>query len=171
MSTSQRISRGLSLLKAFPALFLLCSLLAVLVGTQQTSSDEAKARLSQLMWSAFMCSTYAENAEKKEEQNRLFDAGYKAGQSFMAAVEGGQVSKDDFSKHVPVYVGLLLQGPSTEFVLGRIFEFASGQANDQIVKRDASGATLETKDRIRDKLLRKMKAERLYDQRNCRVIQ
>jgi hypothetical protein len=49
---------------------------------------------------------------------------------------------------VPVYVGLLLRdgGPSKEFMLGRMFEFASEEAFDDIVRKDASGKPLEMKD-------------------------
>jgi hypothetical protein len=148
------------------------AMLAVLMVTEQTKSDEAKARLSMLMWSAFECATYAGNADKKEEAKRLFDTGYKAGKEFMAAVESGQVTKEDLRKHVPAYVGLLLVdgGPSKEFVLGRMFEFANEEAYDKIAKKDGSGKPLKMKDWVLDKGLQKIKATTLYNGSNCRVI-
>jgi hypothetical protein len=85
------------------AILIAVAMLAVLMVTEQTKSDEAKARLGTLMWSAFECATYASDAEKKKEAKRLFDTGYKAGKEFMAAVESGQVSKEELWKHVPVF--------------------------------------------------------------------
>jgi hypothetical protein len=154
------------------AILIAVAMLAVQMVTEQTKADEAKAHLSALMSSAFKCATYANNAEKKEDAKRLFDTGYKAGQEFMAAVGSGQVSKDDLSKHVSVIVGLLLRsgGPSKEFVLGRMFEFISDDDYDDIVKKDASGMSLEMKDWVQDKERQKIKATTLYNRSNCDLI-
>ncbi len=90
----------------------------------------------------------------------------------MAAVESGQVSKDDLWGHVPVYVSLFIRqgGPSKDFVLGRMFGFAQEQAYDKIVKQDASGMHLEMKDWVMDERRKKIRAETLYNQSNCELI-
>jgi hypothetical protein len=63
---------------------------------------------------------------------------------------------------------MLLAGPSADFVVGRIFENAMGDAFDGIVKKE--GMPLPITDWVRDDELKKSKAKQKYLQGNCELI-
>ena len=122
----------------------------------QTSDAVDKARLARTVWSAFQCSTFAEMSGDKKEQARLFLVGLEAGRDFLEALKSGQISDDAMSKEVPVGVTLALQGPSPDFILGRIFENAVG--------------ALEISQWAKDDGLKKTKAQTEYGKHNCVFI-
>ena len=133
-------------------------------------ADEAKARLGLVLWSAFQCSTFAEMSGNKQEQARLFEVGVKAGREFLEALKNRQISPEAASSEVPIGVTMRLQGPSTDFIVGRIFESAAEDAFNKIVKQK-NGMPLEISDWIRDEDLQKSKASNSYLVQNCRLIQ
>lgn len=92
-------------------------------GAQAQSSPELAA-MGLATWSAFECSTLAAKTKNAKEQERLFLYGYRQGQTFIAAVRAGKIDRKDLSSVVPVFVMLLLEGPTTDFMLGRIYEYA-----------------------------------------------
>ncbi|OGR83663.1 MAG: hypothetical protein A3J74_02130 [Elusimicrobia bacterium RIFCSPHIGHO2_02_FULL_57_9] len=85
-------------------------------------------------WSAFECSSLASKSNNLKEQERLFLFGYKQGQKFIAAVKAEKIKKEDLSSGVPTVMLLLLQGPTPDFMLGRIFESAQDSALKGIYK-------------------------------------
>src|SRR5215831_5133942 len=108
-----------------------------------------KAQLALLMFSAFQCGTYAAMSDNEKEKARLFEVGIKAGREFLDDVNHGQIP--DEPGVVPEAVMTLLrytaynltsdkelaelggkpkkvEGPSNDFVLGRIFEFSTSSA-------------------------------------------
>jgi hypothetical protein len=101
---------------------------------------EEKALLGHIMWSAFQCSTYAELSgnlisENKSEQERLHLVGLNAGRTFLEAMKAGQISEQALREAVPINVLQRLEGPSNEFVIGKIYAAATGSARDEIVKK------------------------------------
>ena len=116
MATSQRLSRGFNRL----ALFLVATVLTI----GPARSEEAKARLGRVMWAAFECTTFASMADKQEDAKRLFDIGLKAGRDFIEALNRGNISQEEFSTMVPMGVTMLIRegGPSTDFVVGRVYQ-------------------------------------------------
>lgn len=86
----------------------------------------------QSAWSAFQCSVLAEKADDLQEQKRLFEFGYARGLKFFAALESGEARAKDLPEDSPFSMLLLLQGPTPDFMLGRIFEVALRSALENI---------------------------------------
>jgi hypothetical protein len=133
-------------------------------------NDEVeKARLGRVMWSAFQCFTFADISKNEKERTRLFQVGLKAGRGFLEALNSGQISEKTVREEVPIGVTIMLQGPSIDFILGRIFEGAMSDAYDYIVKQ-ANGMPLETSQWIMDGEVKKMKAEITFLKNNCALV-
>jgi len=144
-----------------------CLTLLASVSVASSQSDLQRARLSRVMYAAFQCGTYAEMSGDQNEQQRLFNVGMKAGRDFVEAVKGGQISDEASQKEVPVVVIGLLAGPSTDFVMGRIFEVAMRDAYDEIVK---GAFKFEPSKWENHKTLIQSKAETQYRASNCVLI-
>lgn len=80
------------------------------------------ARLARASWSAFECSSLASKIAKADEQKRLFLFGYEQGKKFISAIQSGKIEQADLAKEAPTIMLLLLQEPSPDFMLGRMFE-------------------------------------------------
>jgi hypothetical protein len=66
---------------------------------------------------------------------------------------------------------LRLAGPTTDFIVGRIFEGAMSDAFDDIVKTDESGKMIADSSKwVMDKSLRSMIAQTRYVSRNCELV-
>jgi hypothetical protein len=114
-------------------LLLVAATLAACI-TVLNAADE-KALLGNVMWSAFQCSAFAELAEEKNEQERLYLVGLNAGRTFLEAMKAGQISQQALNEAVPINVLQRLEGPDNEFVIGKIHAAATSRAYDRIVKR------------------------------------
>jgi hypothetical protein len=86
------------------------------------------AQMAKATWSAFECSSLASKLKKPAEQERLFSFGYKQGKEFIAALQARKIKREDLSSNVPVGVLFLLEGPTSDFMLGRIYESAQDHA-------------------------------------------
>ena len=139
-------------------LLLVAATLAACI-TVLNAADE-KALLGRIMWSAFQCSAFAELAENKNEQERLYLVGLNAGRTFLEAMKAGQISEQAVKAEVPINVLQRLEGPSNEFVIGKIHAAATGHAYDEIVKRKTGiwGPT------------QKQEARSAYTNKNCVLI-
>jgi hypothetical protein len=65
---------------------------------------------------------------------------------------------------------MLLQGPSTDFIVGRIFENSTRDAYDDVVKKE-NGLPLDNSEWVRDDALRISKAKNLYHRSNCVLLE
>ncbi|MGY1410873.1 hypothetical protein ACW5EG_15030 [Luteimonas sp. A611] len=70
------------------------------------------------------------------EQERLFNFGYAQGREFISALEAGKIKREDLSSHAPVGALLLLEGPSADFILGRIYAAAEENALKDVYRTD-----------------------------------
>jgi hypothetical protein len=104
------------------------SILAFWLAAGPVNAEAADVQQAQRMYSAFSCSVYAGWMNDLEEQDRLFNVGYEAGHRFIAAVESGSVTDDDLFTKVPQGVSRSVFGPTTEFILGRMFQSAAMNA-------------------------------------------
>jgi hypothetical protein len=143
---------------------------ALLVGLAPLNATAQGARDGRVTWSAFECATFAELSGDTKEQERLFTAGVKAGRQLVEALQKGRISREAMSSEVPIGVTMLLAGPSVDFIIGRIFENATRDAYDNVVKRK-DGLALPVDDWVRDDGLTKSIAQQKYSQGNCRLIQ
>jgi hypothetical protein len=139
-------------------LLLVAATLAACI-TVLNAADE-KALLGNVMWSAFQCSAFAELAEEKNEQERLYLVGLNAGRTFLEAMKAGQISQQALNEAVPINVLQRLEGPDNEFVIGKIHAAATSRAYDRIVKRKTGiwGPT------------QKQEARSTYTDKNCILI-
>ncbi|WP_127753289.1 hypothetical protein [Devosia sp. 1566] len=67
-------------------------------------------------------------------------------------------------------VGMSMSGPSHDFILGRMFEFITSDAFDDIAKEDPSGVPRDIADWITDDELLKVYAEMKYRASNCGLL-
>ena len=89
-------------------------------------------------WAAFSCSALAPMAGKADDQQRLFTLGYEQGKAFIEALRSGKIEEKDLYE-VPDPVHWTLQGsPSTDFALGRTWQWAlvlwTKVVNDRVAK-------------------------------------
>ncbi|MCG6950762.1 MAG: hypothetical protein LJE90_00185 [Betaproteobacteria bacterium] len=117
--------------------------------------------MAQSAWSAFQCSVLAEKAQHMSEQKRLFDFGYAQGRKFIAALQSGTTKPEDVADAAPFSMLILVQGPSADFALGRIFEAALRAAlEDVFASAEAYDSTA----------MQESIATREFMKRNCRLI-
>lgn len=141
---------------------------AFLPQTAIASEEDAKAAM--VMWTAFECGLYAEMTGDRDRQAFLYERGIEAGKQFFAAVEAGTITEEEQRKHVPYMLPMLAQGPSVDFVLGRIFESVMNSAYDDVVKEDDAGLKLPMEEWINDDELKKSRAQLLYQRSNCDLL-
>lgn len=130
-----------------------------LLSPAQTSKD--LALMGATSWSALECSTLASVMKDEKEQARLFTLGYESGKKFMGAVQAKKVTLQDLQNEVPSGLLMLMQGPSVDFMLGRVFESALDNATRGIF---TSNGELHS-----DELQRTL-ATTKFGQKNCRLL-
>lgn len=127
---------------------------------EKNSADYAL--MGKRLWTAFECSALADLADDKKEQERLFILGYSEGKIFLRALREEKIKKEDLSNAVPSILLFLLQGPSDDFILGRIFENALENATENAFDAyTKTGADEEVKKRT---------AEDDFWKKNCKLI-
>ena len=125
-----------------------------------TSSSEYAA-MGKAAWSAFECSVLAEKSKNQKEQERLFKYGYDQGLKFIEAIQENKVKRDDLSKESPLMMLLLLQGPTPDFMLGRVFEGALDSALKDVYKTGEQFNSDEMQETI---------AKNKFWKQNCQLI-
>ncbi len=122
----------------------------VLLNANESKQLALKARI---MWSSFECSNYASGKGDKEEANRLFSVGYKEGKTFLDALQSKKIKKEDISTNVPIGLSFKLWGPSSDFVIGRLYEDLYTQS--LYLFKDETGKSISAKK---------------YNESNCKLI-
>ncbi|KKP32977.1 MAG: hypothetical protein A2561_02060 [Candidatus Staskawiczbacteria bacterium RIFOXYD1_FULL_32_13] len=102
--------------------------------TALTLSSKEYAIMGSQMWGAFSCSVWASHINDTNEAERLFLFGYSKGQTFLKALKADKIEQKDISSEVPIGVTLSLQGPTEEFILGRIHSLSEEEALDEVFK-------------------------------------
>lgn len=125
----------------------------------QTSKDYAA--MGAASWAAFECSSLAAHANNREQQERLFLYGYKMGQEFVKAVLRNKVDRKDLLSDVPSGFVMMLEGPSIDFILGRVFE----NAQDNALK-----GVLVTNGELNPPELQAAYSETKFQKANCRLV-
>ena len=92
------------------------------------------ARKGNAAWSAFECVALASHLKRSDDQRRLFEFGYKQGLEFIAAIQAGKIEREDLSSSVPVGVLFSLEGPTPDFMLGRMYGSAVDSALEDVFK-------------------------------------
>lgn len=125
----------------------------------QTSKDYAV--MGRVAWAAFECSSLAAQMKDPKEQERLFLLGYEQGKKFIEAVQSKKVERKDISTEVPIGLVLLLQGPTPDFMLGRIYESAQDEALKDVLRTDG---------KLNADEIQAIIAQNKYTKQNCRLL-
>jgi hypothetical protein len=119
-------------------------------------TSQEYAAMGRKLWSAFECAVIAGVANDGAEHQRLFNVGIEQGRTFLNALQAGKITQEDFKNAVPLVVVWLLDGPSVDFILGRIFE-AAGQSATEVFQAP-------------DEKLKVTIAQNEYAKRDCSLI-
>jgi hypothetical protein len=98
------------------------------------------------------------------------ESGILAGRRFVEAARAGHITPEDIRTTVPIFVALSLEGPSDEFVLGRLYEITTTDAYEAVVRRDDDGNLRAPQDYVMDDGLRAALAQNLIRTRNCSLL-
>lgn len=142
--------------------------LALLPGTGAASVEDAKA--ARVMWTAFECGKYAELTGKRERAAELYTLGTNAGWRFYRALEAGTITDAELAEHAPFVLTSLTAGPSVDFILGRVFQYATDAAQETVVKKDAFGLPTPISDWLVDPAEISARADEVYQKRNCALL-
>lgn len=129
------------------------------VPAQEPSSPDSP--YGRLMWSAFVCATYAMISEDYAERERLFELGYEAGTRFMEAWPS--LSEEQRRNH-PTVMLLHLAGPTNDFIIGRVYQAAENHAHDEVVRSDERGIP------VLDPEANALRAESLFGREDCSLL-
>ena len=136
--------------------------LLILVSSSATAQDSASyAQMAKASWSAFECSALAAKLDKKSEAERLFKFGYDKGKAFISAMLENKVKREDLSDTAPIGVLFRLEGPTPDFMLGRIFESAQDNALKDVYETEGKFNSDETQG---------MLASSKFASSNCQII-
>ncbi|EJC75754.1 hypothetical protein Rleg10DRAFT_5607 [Rhizobium leguminosarum bv. trifolii WSM2012] len=147
---------------------ILAGFATLLTSSALASPEEAKQGRYAL--SAWQCFTYASNAGRKDEMERLFNIGFDTVKKFLEAARANKISREDANSNTPMIVLLSSQGPTVDFAAGRIFEAVSADTYDKMAKSGEDGVPLPTEKWITDEGLLKSISETKYQQSNCDLI-
>jgi hypothetical protein len=140
----------------------ICAILALLLAAPvRAEAPQRYGIMAQSAWSAFQCSVLAEKSKKMAEQKRLFEFGYAQGIQFIGALEAGNARREELWGAAPASMLLLLEGPTADFALGRIFEAALRSALEDVFASAASYESAELQESI---------AAQEFRRRNCHLI-
>jgi hypothetical protein len=117
--------------------------------------------MSRATWSAFECAALAATLKNQAEQSRLFLYGYQRGKEFIAAVQAGKVKREDTYTETPWIMTMLLEGPSADFMLGRIYSSAEDSALKDVLKVNGE---------LTDEKLRESIARSKFTNQNCVLL-
>lgn len=142
--------------------------LALLPGTAAASGEDAKA--ARVMWTAFECGKYAQLAGKADRAAELYTIGTNAGWQFYRALEAGTISEAELAEHAPFILTSMTAGPSVDFILGRVFQYATDAAQETVVKNDAFGLPTPISDWLVDPAEISARAAEVYQKGNCDIL-
>ncbi len=87
--------------------------------------------------SAFYCSQLAvlskdSLSDNMKKADRLFLYGYETGKEFLEAVVSKKIKPEEYRKNTPmIFLWIIQDGQSTDFMLGRLFEWSLSEAGEK----------------------------------------
>lgn len=111
---------------------LLAAVLLTTPALAQTSEDYAK--MSRKVWSIFECTFLAVYTKDNSEAGRLALLGLETGKTYVEATKAGKIKPEDFRNYTPYAFLNMIQGPSTDFTLGRMYQHVHGILFEEISK-------------------------------------
>ena len=99
----------------------------------------------------------------------MFEIGYATGQKFINGIKDKTIP-DSEAKKTPIGVLMRMGGPTTDFVIGRVFEGVSEDVYDKLVKEDDSGMPILDPSKWAGDELKIIRAKNKYSDSNCALI-
>lgn len=118
------------------------------------------AKMGRAAWAAFECSSLASVLERPEDQERLFRFGYEQGKEFLHALQDGRIKAEDLNSIAPSGLLMVAQGPTADFILGRVLESAQENSLKDVI----------TAESVLHKDLQQAIASRKFTSGNCEII-
>jgi hypothetical protein len=143
-------------------------LLILAVPVAAAAAEDSK--LGRVAWSAFQCHQWAASSGSEADAERLFGVGLDAARRFIDGLKSGLIDREEANQFTPIGIGMVAQGPSTDFIVGRIYSFATEEAHDDLVK-EREGLPQSTQNWITDPELIKTMALNKYQNANCDLIE
>jgi len=147
-----------------------CTYLVFCFGSVAGHTDEppVSGKTAKQSLVAFQCATLASFAKNTEEAERLFLYGYEQGKAFIGAISEKNITEEEVQK-APLSILLTLQGPNPDFMLGRIYEYASESTYDSITDRMKKEGVSETY-LLTNVQLRGSWARNMFNEQHCSLI-
>jgi hypothetical protein len=140
--------------------------------TAQAQSPEQIGESGVRAWASFECAAIASFAGDSKGTERHFKAGYDRGLEFLKQAKAA--SPDQLKRigdKVPVIMLWRLEGPSPDFMLGRVWEATTELVDDDLEDRDTWSHQQKDRDaKPIDAKVKKMRAENRYRERNCNLL-
>jgi hypothetical protein len=129
------------------------------VNTTSSLSSEEYAIMGRTVLQTFSCVTLANGIDDPDERHRLDLFGYGQGKIFLTALNSNKVDVKDRGQEIPMAVLMLLNGPSFDFILGRIYEESDKDFREYL----RTDTTNKPYDRYQYLLTK-------YQEQNCKLI-
>lgn len=110
------------------------SLLASPLSVGGDLSSKEYVQKGRLAVVAFQNSYFAVMAKDDKLAEKLFLLGYNSGKEFLAAYRDKKVNPED-AKELPIIFGWVAQGPSDDFILGRLYQAMEDDGQKTIVEK------------------------------------
>lgn len=121
------------------------------------------ARLGDKTWTSFECTALSAFLEKDESDiEKLFTEGYESGLAFIEALRKELVTDEDIQSEVPIGLTWQLNGPTSDFMLGKIYNTAEDNVLEDVYK--------DGNDFIESKEIQINIAETKYNRANCNLL-
>jgi hypothetical protein len=139
---------------------------------QNPKSPEQIGESGARAWASFECAAIASFADDVKATQRHFEAGHQRGLEFLKLAKAApDDQRKKITDKVPVIMLWRLEGPSPDFMLGRVWEATTEYVDDELEGRDTwSHQRKEGSDAPVDKEVKKMRAENRYRERNCNLL-
>ena len=143
---------------------------ATAVVLAQPADAGGKVDQAKMAFAAFRCAVFAEMSGDKIEHTRLFELGLAAGRNFVEALRSGEITDADVRAQAPLGVTMYLQGPTTDFMIGRVYEGAASLAYKSVTQQDRSGFPLPVENWVLDEKQKKLLSSDRFMNENCALI-
>lgn len=106
--------------------------------TNTISADNLKEleQNSLSLWSGFKCSMLYSKNKQPEDSKRAFKFAYNSGIVLIDKFKNNEINQEEFTKIMPKELRKNLSGPTSSFILGRIWEATSKHTFKDIHKKD-----------------------------------
>lgn len=147
--------------------YLMVGILVLIANIGLSKADDASssseyAKLSLEFQNIVQCVVYADTPRNKNKLRNLSPKAITVGREFVSAAIDQKIENSDWSNYVPMEYRLRIQGPTADFVVGRLWESTKSQTLAAIFKNCEACKS--------DQKLLHIKMNLSFDQYRCGAI-